>query len=411
MGEEHGRPRPEWAKRLQAEREARGWGKRKTARELYTAAGIRDGNVTSLAKQVAWHEEGRHFPRDWAPAYAVVFETDEADLFHLARGTDPSQALPLLLAGPPRGATVTGDAARLPAVENVEALLRRLYRLEAEFGGNELCAVVRDQVDNASALFGASSLSAQLERRLYTALAGLTQIAGWLCIDANRHADANRHLAATVYAAHETDDLALAAHAMGYMSVHAFYRDEPRRALTLATTASMLAQATGSPRTRAILHDRVARAHARLGDSDECRRHLELAEVEHARAPADEEPQWTTYVNDVEIAAQRGACLLDLQLGGPAVDALRMAIALAQTRTPDHHRDLAHYKTRLAAAHVLQGEPEQAASVAAEAHDLAAQIGSARVSDRFDDLIAKLEPFDVPEVHDLMAKVRDQPGR
>jgi hypothetical protein len=283
--------RPEWAKRIQAEREARGWGKREMARQLFKAAGIPVGNVSSLARQVSWHEDGAHFPRDWAGAYATAFEMSESALF----GSSEVDALQLLLASPHRIGAEEPATRRLPAVERIEGLLRRLYRLEAEFGGDELCAVVADQVEVASGLFSSSVLNAQGERRLYVALAGLTQIAGWLAIDANRHGAASRHLGATVYAAHEIGDMGLAAHAMGYMSVHAFYRDEPRRALTLAATASTLAQATGTPRTRAILHDRVARAHARLGDSTQCQRHLEMAEAEYASAPLDEDPLPRTF--------------------------------------------------------------------------------------------------------------------
>lgn len=72
--------RPPWAARLQAEREARGWGKREMARQLYRAAGIAAGNVASLAKQVGWHEAGDHFPSEWGPHYATVFGVPERDL-------------------------------------------------------------------------------------------------------------------------------------------------------------------------------------------------------------------------------------------------------------------------------------------------------------------------------------------
>lgn len=72
---------PEWARRLRDEREARGWGKREMARQLYKAAGIERGNVTSLAKQVGWHETGDHFPTQWAPYYATAFGVSEDELF------------------------------------------------------------------------------------------------------------------------------------------------------------------------------------------------------------------------------------------------------------------------------------------------------------------------------------------
>lgn len=392
---------PEWARRLRNERLARGWGKREMARQLYNAAGIQGGNVTSLAKQVGWHETGDHFPTEWGRHYASVFETSERALFG---GRGPGQALALvpLLAAPKAGS----GPIQLPVVERVEGLLRRLYRLEAEFGGDELCGVVADQVETALGVIASSVLDQRSERRLYVALAGLTQIAGWLAIDAARPGDANRYLSAAVYAAHEIGDLALAAHAMGYMSLHALYGREPRKSLTLASTASTLAEATSSPRTRAILHQRAARAHAGLGESDACRRRLDQAEAEYTAGTIDPEPQWTAYVTEVEIAAQRGACLLDLEMPEDAIDALKRAIALLETAAPDHHRDLAHYKTRLASAHLLQGEPEQAAHVAGEAHEVVMQVGSARVAERLRELVIDLEEFDIPQTRDLAERVR-----
>ncbi|MFA1538050.1 helix-turn-helix domain-containing protein [Actinomadura monticuli] len=403
-------PRPEWAKRLQAERVARSWSQATMAKQLWAAAGVTPTptQVKSLARQIRGYENGKR-PREWAAPYAQVFGLPEDDLFAVA-GPPALDALPMLLRAP--SSPTTADLSRLPPIERVEGMLRRLYRLEAEFGGDELCAVVADQVEFAAALFGSSALTADLQQRLHVAMAGLTQIAGWLAIDANRHGDVGRHLSATVYAAHEIGDLGLAAHAMGYMSLHFLYRDEARQALSLAATASTLAAAAGTPKTRAILHDRTARAHARLGQADACLRHLDLADAEYAAPAAAGEPQWLGYVSEVEIAAQRGACLLDLAKAHPAmahqaVESLQNVVAQVEAAEPDHQRDLAHYRTRLASAHLLQGEPARAAQVAETAYETTLQIGSARVAERFEELMTSFEPYeDVPEVRDMVATVK-----
>ncbi|WP_131738930.1 helix-turn-helix domain-containing protein [Actinomadura roseirufa] len=67
--------------RLQAEREARGWGKYETARRLFQAAGISTGKLQSLVRQIRQWETGKHYPRDWAGAYAKLFEMEESELF------------------------------------------------------------------------------------------------------------------------------------------------------------------------------------------------------------------------------------------------------------------------------------------------------------------------------------------
>lgn len=82
--------RPEWAARLQAERETRGWSKPQMARALFSAAGVKPTRlqVDSLARQIRGYERGEHLPRDWTGTYATVFGLDEGDLFATANGPD-----------------------------------------------------------------------------------------------------------------------------------------------------------------------------------------------------------------------------------------------------------------------------------------------------------------------------------
>ncbi|MEU9017029.1 helix-turn-helix transcriptional regulator [Actinomadura sp. NPDC048394] len=86
--------RPSWAVRIQAEREARRWGKHEMARRLMQAAGLRRGSVANLARQILDHEKGKHFPREWAHAYAAAFGMEPDDLFPApARDTDGHDAV------------------------------------------------------------------------------------------------------------------------------------------------------------------------------------------------------------------------------------------------------------------------------------------------------------------------------
>ncbi|MEV4105575.1 hypothetical protein AB0J42_35480 [Nonomuraea sp. NPDC049649] len=292
-------------------------------------------------------------------------------------------------------------------VESVEALLGRLYRLDAEFGGNELCQVVAQHAQAAAGLFSSSSLHTDERRRLYLAMAGLTQIAGWLSIDASRHAEASRYLTATIYAAHEADDLSMAGHALGYMSLHALYRDQPGKALALARTAVDLTSAGTSPRARATAHNRAARAHARLGEADACKRNLDLARAAYIAEADESEPRWVGYVGEIELLAQRGACFLDLGLPGEAITEIEHTISLVRSRTPEHARDLAHYTVRLAAAYLSKGEVAQATAVGASAHRMSVAIGSARVQERFTEFMGSLSVHKkVPEVRELAEQVR-----
>ncbi|WP_146877410.1 hypothetical protein [Actinomadura madurae] len=80
---------PPWAVRLRAERDARNWTKPAMARALYRAVELRPNRtqVESLARQIRGYEQGEHFPRDWASAYATAFGTSVNDLFGAAAGS------------------------------------------------------------------------------------------------------------------------------------------------------------------------------------------------------------------------------------------------------------------------------------------------------------------------------------
>ena len=79
--------------------------------------------------------------------------------------------------------------------------------------------------------------------------------------------------------------------------------------------------------------------------------------------------------------------------GAEAVDAIDEAISLLQLHTPNRVRDLVHYKIRLASAYALQDDLDHAASVAREAYHLITEIDSARIRERFLELVAHLTRF------------------
>jgi hypothetical protein len=301
-------------------------------------------------------------------------------------------------------------------VGGAEFLLRRLYRLDDEFGGNDLCAIIGGHVQSVSDLLKTQSLTPGESSRIRKVLGGLTQIGGWLSIDANRHADANRYLATSLYTAYEENDLRLASHVLGYMSLHALYRGRSREALSLGSTATALA-GSRTDRIGAILHTRTARAHARVGESTPCMRQLDIAQTFMSNSTSvSEEPEWISYVDEIELAAQRGACFLDLgmqarpvaeraRFGRQAADTLEIAIEGIETRASERTRDLVHYSIRLASAYALQDEPRKAVSVAEEAYTLARNIESARVSERFTELIPLLDGYDLPETRELIGRM------
>ena len=211
-----------------------------------------------------------------------------------------------------------------------------------------------------------------------------------------------------MYASHEAGDLGLAGHALGYMSLSALYRNQHHEALSLAETAIDLTRAA-SPATRAVVRTRAARALARDGSSDACRRQLDLAQADfESGAGPEPEPLWCRYVDRIELAAQRGACFLDLGMSSDAIRSLTEAIGLIESSAPGRVRDLAHYEIRVALAHLRGGDAEAAVGVAGHAQALAGQIGSERVRERFGEMASALAACDSRAAQEFASSARDR---
>jgi hypothetical protein len=113
--------RPCWAERIQVEREARGWGKWEMGRRLMDAVGIdpAPSRLKSLGRQMLDWEKGRHFPRDWADAYATVLGIPCEELFASEEATAPHMGT---VEGSPTPDTGDDDVKRRAALQLLAAL-------------------------------------------------------------------------------------------------------------------------------------------------------------------------------------------------------------------------------------------------------------------------------------------------
>jgi tetratricopeptide (TPR) repeat protein len=142
-----------------------------------------------------------------------------------------------------------------------------------------------------------------------------------------------------------------------------------------------------------MLGTRLARAQAGLRERQACLRALAGARAAFDQAGEQEEPLWISYVDAAELAAQEGACYLDLGMIGEGIESLTTAIGLIEARTPRRIRDRVHYLSRLAKCHLAERDLEQACSRATEALTLSEAIDSARVAERLREFNDALEPF------------------
>jgi tetratricopeptide (TPR) repeat protein len=277
------------------------------------------------------------------------------------------------------------DSASL--ARRAEVLLKLFLQLDDELGGDVLYLPLARYV----ARLGVSVRQEPADG--LSVFGQLSQMTGWVALDSNRHAAARRYLTTAVYAAHEAEQPVLAASSLAYLSLQETYRGHPSSALSLAQTASAVGNGSLTPLTKTMLATRLARAHAGLQHTDECLRVLDEMRIAFDSAGQQEEPLWISYVDDIEVAAQEGACYLDLHMVTEACAALTRALDLLAPKTPHRVRDRVHYLVRLARCYLLQREVERACEVATEAVELSEAIGSARVIERLGEFHVALDPF------------------
>ncbi len=287
--------------------------------------------------------------------------------------------------------------------ERADVLLRLFLELDDELGGDTLYLPLSRYV---------ARLGANVEQEPADGLAAFakpSQMTGWLALDGNRHGAARRYFTTAIYAAHEAQQPAIAASSLAYLSLQETYRGRLSSALSFAQTASNVGNGSLTPLTKTMVGTRLARAHAGLRNTEDCMRSLDEMHTAFSNAGQQEEPLWISYVDEIEVAAQEGACYLGLGMAPQACAAMTRALDLLTQKAPHRIRDRVHYLVRLARCYLLQREVERACEIAAEAVTLSEAIGSARVIERLREFHVALELFAASkaarEFHELYAGI------
>src|SRR2546430_17695955 len=105
-----------------------------------------------------------------------------------------------------------------------------------------------------------------------------------------------------------------------------------------------------------MLATRLARAYAKTGDHTASLKAIDRAEHAFNEAETGSEPLWISYVDPVELAAQKGACYLDLGRYPQALDSLTTAMTQMEQLKPTHTRDRVHYLSRIARCHLAAND-------------------------------------------------------
>jgi hypothetical protein len=161
----------------------------------------------------------------------------------------------------------------------------------AGVGGGTLRAMAAEELRGAERLLRRARYSSEVGRRLHTTVAEAARINGWLAFDAGQHAAAQRYYLTSLRAARAVDDQVTGANTLAFMAIQTYSVGDPADAVRLMDVAQEGLGSAGTPRLKAMLHFRKARAYSKVGDRADCAHELEAAQAEHARGTHDDD--WT----------------------------------------------------------------------------------------------------------------------
>jgi transcriptional regulator with XRE-family HTH domain len=296
-----------------------------------------------------------------------------------------------------------GDVARL------EVITAQLRVMDHQLGGGACRDAVLAQLGWAQQLLRAHA-SDDTERTLHIAMAELHLLAGWTSFDIGLTGPARRHYARALEHARFIDETSLVAkvlYCIGRLNLHHGWGPQ---AVRIFQVGLVTAQQSGYGRAVAMMHANLAWAHALVGDTEQVVDGIGRARDEYARAEGVEVPRWLAFFDSAELQALRGTALaaqarMTQQQRTEAIERFTLSTAL---RELPQARPRAFELTALAWLLIDDGSFELGIRTGHEAVDLAENLRSQRVVDRFaplrDRLARRLSDTDA---RDLVERIRD----
>lgn len=276
--------------------------------------------------------------------------------------------------------------------ERLRKRTARLRRLDNVLGGGDTYRTYLGEYQDTRALLRGRSYAGETGRGLLSVLAEMAQQAGWAAFDGGRHAEARGLYEASLTAATEAKDAALAGNALAFLAYQGLRGDRQARQTAVQTAARSCATAgpDAAPGVRALLYERLAWAHAVAGNADETEGALEAAQDALAEVDGAPQPDWAAWVDETELQIMSGRCWTELRRPLRAVPVLEAALARFDN---SHARDKSLYLSWLADSYLTAGEVEQAATVTGRALDLSSGVASVRPRERLEPVLQRLGKY------------------
>lgn len=285
----------------------------------------------------------------------------------------------------------SGGARRIdPAlVEHIDQRLGHLRVLDDQLGSGDLARLAGGELALIVGLLRHSKVPDRFGRRLHSLAAEAARQAAWSHFDQGRHSMASRYFELALRASAVANDPITGAYSLSFLAVQCYSTGRAQQAISLLETARESIASEATPRMRAMLAARAARALSKAGDRQGCARQLRRAQTALQQGPSPDDPPTLYWVTQGEIEMIAGSSALEL--GDPREALLRFDAAIhADYRGDDQYpRSHAIYLARAAEAHLALHDLDSAVATARHATRCLGDVDSARSSATLSGMRAK----------------------
>ncbi len=301
----------------------------------------------------------------------------------------------------PAAASSTQPVAPPRLLGHIEKRLDYLRHLDDEFGSGDIARYARSELAMIVQLLRAGRLNGSTEDRAYSLASEAARQVAWTMFDSGRHASAERFFETSLRASATAGDAVAGAYAMSFMAIQHYTAGNPQNAVSLMDTAETSVSGNATPKMRAMLASRKARALSKTNDPRGNARALEAARKLLDRGPHDDDPPFLYWVTRGEVEMIAGSSALEMNDPAKALRCFSAAVQADYPGDVQYPRTHAIYLARAAEAHLAMHDLDAAVVQARHAARCLGSVDSARSSSTMVGLRRKLA------VHTTNAAVRE----
>lgn len=275
-------------------------------------------------------------------------------------------------------------------VRMIREMTQTFRRLDNRFGGaHARSALTTYLACEALPLVHTGRYHSDVHHELFTAVAELFQLAGWMAYDVGEATSGCRYLRQAIRLCQDVGDEALMGEMLAGMSHQAARFGSPALAIDLARAGKDQGKKAGLPAL--VAESAVMEAHglALVHDVSGCLAVLRESERAFATTQNRDRPPWMAYFDTAYLAGKFGRCFRDL---GRPVEAERFARRSLQM-TDGYDRVKLFNLVLLAVTLADQRKVDEACEIGRQAVCIASTVQSVRTAADLADLSRRLAPF------------------